>query len=150
MIDYLLKFDSKEQAVDFAEQYGFTSVVEEEGTEKINIITQGDDYVFTVIGEHWIDTGETEEWRDEDGTVHDHKIMESDDAWWVLFRDMGNRDTLPAEDYIVWHSAMTERVRTRDQDSGEFLPDNPNTPEDEAWEEVAVPRPENAPDRVFC
>ena len=77
--------------------------------------------------------------------------MVSDDAWWVLFRDIGDRDTLPAEDYIVWHSAMTERVRARDKDSGEFLPDDPTTDEvDEAWEEVAVPRPANAPGRVFC
>ncbi len=52
MKDILLKFDSKEQAVTFAEANGFTYVVEEEGGEKINIITQGDDYIFTVIGEH--------------------------------------------------------------------------------------------------
>lgn len=149
MKDILLKFDSKEQAVTFAEDNGFTSVVEEEGEEKVNIITQGDDYVFTVIGEHWTDTGETEEWRDEDGTVHDHKIMESDDAWWVLFRDMADRDLSPAEDFVVWHSQMTERVRARNDD-GEFEADNPDTPEDEAWIEQAVPRPANAPDRVFC
>ena len=149
MKDILLKFDSKEQAVTFAEDNGFTSVVEEEGEEKINIITQGDDYVFTVIGEHWIDTGETEEFRDEDGTVYDHKIMESDEAWWVLFRDMADRDLSPAEDFVVWHSQMTERVRARNED-GEFEADNPDTPEDEAWIEQPVPRPANAPDRVFC
>jgi hypothetical protein len=35
----------------------------------------------------------------------------------------------PAEDFIVWHSAMTEQ--------------------NEEGEEVPVPRPTNAPDRVF-
>ena len=126
MKDILLKFDSKEQAVAFAEANGFTSVDEE---DELRVLEQGEDYVFTVIGEHWTDTGETEEWRDEDGTVHEHKIMESDEAWWVLFRDMADRDMTPAEDFIVWHSAMTEQ--------------------NEEGEEVSVPRPNNAPNRVF-
>ena len=43
---------------------------------------------------------------------------------------------------------MTERVRARKED-GTFKSDDPDTPEDEAWEEVAVPRPANAPGRVF-
>lgn len=149
MKDILLKFDSKEQAVTFAEDNGFTSVVEEEGKEKINIITQGDDYVFTVIGEHWTETGETETFRDETGTEYEHPIMVSDEAWWVLFRDMADRDLSPAEDFVVWHSQMTERVRARNDD-GEFEADDPDTPEDEAWIEQSVPRPANAPDRVFC
>ena len=149
MKDILLKFDSKEQAVTFAEDNGFTSVVEKDGEEQVNVIEQGDDYVFTVIGEHWTETGETEEWRDEDGTVHDHKIMESDEAWWVLFRDMADRDLSPAEDFVVWHSDMLEKVRTRKED-GTFQSDDPDTPEDEAWIEQPVPRPANAPDRVFC
>ena len=149
MIDYLLKFDSKEQAVEFAVKFGFTSVEIQDGEEKITILNQGDDYVFTVIGEHWTETGETETFRDEDGTEYEHPIMVSDDAWWVLFRDIGDRDTLPAEDYIVWHSDMVERVRARKED-GTFKSDHPDTPEDEAWEEVAVPRPANAPGRVFC
>ena len=68
MIDYLLKFDSKEQSVEFAVKYGFTSVEIQDGEEKITILNQGDDYVFTVIGEHWTETGETETFRDEDGT----------------------------------------------------------------------------------
>ena len=126
MKDILLKFNSKEQAVAFAEANGFTSVDEE---DELRVLEQGEDYVFTVIGEHWTDTGETEEWRDEDGTVHEHKIMESDEAWWVLFRDMADRDMTPAEDFIVWHSAMTEQ--------------------NEEGEEVSVPRPNNAPNRVF-
>ena len=129
MKDILLKFNSKEQAVAFAEANGFTSVAEEEGEEKVSIITQGDDYVFTVIGEHWTETGETETFRDEDGTEYEHLIMVSDDAWWVLFRDMADRDMTPAEDFIVWHSAMTEQ--------------------NEEGEEVSVPRPNNAPNRVF-
>ena len=149
MKDILLKFDSKEQAVTFAEDNGFTSIVEEEGEEKVHVIEQGDDYVFTVIGEHWTETGETETFRDEDGTEYEHPIMVSDEAWWVLFRDMADRDLSPAEDFVVWHSQMTERVRARNED-GEFEADNPDTEEDEAWIEQSVPRPANAPDRVFC
>lgn len=149
MKDILLKFDSKEQAVTFAEDNGFTSIVEEEGEEKIHVIEQGEDYVFTVIGEHWTETGETETFRDETGTEYEHPIMVSDEAWWVLFRDMADRDLSPAEDFVVWHSQMTERVRARNED-GEFEADNPDTEEDEAWIEQPVPRPANAPDRVFC
>ena len=62
---------------------------------------------------------------------------------------MADRDLSPAEDFVVWHSQMTKRVRARNSD-GEFEADIPNTPEDEAWIEQPVPRPENAPDRVFC
>lgn len=149
MKDILLKFDSKEQAVTFAEDNGFTSVSEEEGEEKVQVIEQGDDYVFTVIGEHWTETGETETFRDETGTEYEHPIMVSDEAWWVLFRDMADRDLSPAEDFVVWHSQMTEKVRTRKED-GTFQSDDPDTPEDEAWIEQSVPRPANAPDRVFC
>lgn len=126
MKDILLKFDSKEQAVTFAEANGFTSVDEE---DELRVIEQGEDYVFTVIGEHWTETGETETFRDEDGTEYEHPIMESDEAWWVLFRDKADRDMTPAEDFIVWHSAMTEQ--------------------NEEGEEVPVPRPTNAPNRVF-
>ena len=126
MKDILLKFDSKEQAVAFAEANGFTSVDEE---DELRVVEQGDDYVFTVIGEHWTETGETETFRDEDGTEYEHPIMVSDDAWWVLFRDMADRDMTPAEDFIVWHSDMTEQ--------------------NEEGEEVPVPRPNNAPNRVF-
>jgi hypothetical protein len=129
MKDILLKFDSKEQAVTFAEDNGFTSIVEEEGEEKIHVIEQGEDYVFTVIGEHWTETGETETFRDETGIEYEHPIMATDNAWWVLFRDKADRDLSPAEDFIVWHSAMTEQ--------------------NEEGEEVPVPRPTNAPDRVF-
>tara|TARA_R100000234_G_scaffold103251_1_gene72679 strand:+ start:241 stop:624 length:384 start_codon:yes stop_codon:yes gene_type:complete len=126
MKDILLKFDSKEQAITFAEDNGFTSVVEE---DELRVIEQGEDYVFTVIGEHWTETGETETFRDEDGTEYEHPIMVSDDAWWVLFRDMADRDMTPAEDFIVWHSAMTEL--------------------NEEGEEVSIPRPTNAPNRIF-
>ena len=146
MKDILLKFDSKEQAVTFAEANGFTSVDEE---DELRVIEQGDDYVFTVIGEHWTETGETETFRDETGIEYEHPIMVSDEAWWVLFRDMADRDLSPAEDFVVWHSQMTERVRARNED-GEFEADNPDTEEDEAWIEQPVPRPANAPDRVFC
>ena len=116
MKDILLKFDSKEQSIAFAEANGFATV----GAEgELHIIQQGEDYGFSVIGEHWTETGETETFRDEDGT----------DAWWVLFRDLADRDLSPAEDFIIWHSAMTEL--------------------NEEGEEVSVPRPANAPNRIF-
>jgi hypothetical protein len=115
MKDILLKFDSKEQAVTFAEANGFTSVDEE---DELRVIEQGEDYVFT-----------TETFRDETGIEYEHPIMATDNAWWVLFRDKADRDLSPAEDFIVWHSAMTEQ--------------------NEEGEEVPVPRPTNAPDRVF-
>lgn len=126
MKDILLKFNSKEQAVAFAEANGFATV-DEEG--ELHIIQQGEDYGFSVIGENWIDTGETETFRDEDGTEYEHKIMTTDNAWWVLFRDLADRDLSPAEDFIIWHSAMTEL--------------------NEEGEEVSVPRPANAPNRIF-
>ena len=47
MKDILLKFDSKEQAVSFAEDNGFTSV-DEKGNH--HVMEQGEDYVFTAIG----------------------------------------------------------------------------------------------------
>jgi hypothetical protein len=149
MIDYLLKFKNKDQAVKFADDNGFTSVVEEEGGEKINIIEQGDGYVFTTIGEHWVDTGKTKKLRDETGTEWEQPVMKSDKNHWVLFRDVhGDMDPTPAKKFIVWSSDMTEKVRARNED-GEFEPDDPDTPEDEAWVEQPVPRPENAPNRVF-
>ena len=126
MKDILLKFNSKEQAVAFAEANGFTSV---DADDELRVIEQGEDYVFTVIGEHWTETGETETFRDETGTEYEHPIMVSDEAWWVLFRDMADRDLSPAEDFVVWHSQMTEQ--------------------NEEGEEVSVPRPNNAPNRVF-
>ena len=126
MKDILLKFDSKEQSIAFAEANGFATV----GAEgELHIIQQGEDYGFSVIGEHWTETGETETFRDEDGTEYEHSIMVSDDAWWVLFRDLADRDLSPAEDFIIWHSAMTEL--------------------NEEGEEVSVPRPANAPNRIF-
>jgi hypothetical protein len=78
MKDILLKFDSKEQAVTFAEANGFTSVDEE---DELRVIEQGEDYVFTVIGEHWTETGETEIFRDETGIEYEHPIMATDNAW---------------------------------------------------------------------
>ena len=135
MRDILLKFDSEEQAVTFAEENDFVS-------------SQGKDYVYSIIGPNWINTGETETLRGESGEEWEQPIMQSDEAWWILFRDLADRDLSPAEDYIVWHSDMVERTRARKED-GTFESDDPDTPEDEAWVEVAVPRPVNAPNRVF-
>ena len=132
MIDYLLKFDSKDQAVTFAEQMGFTTKVEEEDIEITVPLPQSEDHVYTVIGEHFVDTGKTETIRDETGMEWEQPIMKGDGKHWVLFRDIkGDMDAEPAEEFIVWSSAMTEPS------------------EENEGEEVPVPRPENAPDRIF-
>ena len=150
MIDYLLKFDNKEMAITFAEQMGLTTTEDEgNGIEVTLPLSQSENHVYTVIGEHFVDTGKTETVRDETGMEWDQPVMKGDGNHWVLFRDIkGDMDAEPAEDFIVWSSAMTERVRKRDED-GQFIADDPDTPEDEAWEEVPVPRPENAPNRIF-
>ena len=150
MIDYLLKFDNKEMAITFAEQMGLTTTEDEgNGIEVTLPLSQSENHVYTVIGEHFVDTGKTETIRDESGLEWEQPIMQGDGKHWVLFRDIkGDMDAEPAEDFIVWHSNMTERIRKRDE-NGQFIADDPDTPEDEAWEEVPVPRPENAPDRIF-
>jgi len=149
MIDYLLKFESKEQALTFAEQMGFTTTIEEGGVEVTVPMTQSGDHVFTVIGEHIMPTGETETIRDETGMEWKRPVTVSDGKHWVLFRDVkGDMDAEPAEDFIEWSSDQTERVRRRDED-GQFLGDDPDTTNDEAWEDVPVPRPDNTPNRVF-
>ena len=151
MIDYLLKFNTKQEAIVFAEQMGFTTEVEDGNGIEVTIpMTQSDTHVFTVIGEHFMPTGKTETIRDESGMEWETPKMKGDKKHWVLFRDVkGDMDAEPAEDFIEWHSNMTERVRKRDED-GQFIADDPDTPEDdEAWEEVPVPRPENAPNRIF-
>jgi len=150
MTDYLLSFKTKEQAIVFAEQMGFTTTEDEgNGIEVTLPLPQSENHVYTVIGEHFIPTGKTEKVRDETGMEWDQPVMKGDGKHWVLFRDIkGDMDAEPAEDFIVWSSDMTERVRKRDED-GQFVADDPDTPEDEAWEEVPVPRPENAPNRIF-
>ena len=137
-------------AVVFAEQMGFTTTEDEgNGIEVTLPLSQSEKHVYTVIGEHFVDTGKTETVRDETGMEWDQPVMKGDGNHWVLFRDIkGDMDAEPAEDFIVWSSDMTERVRKRDED-GQFVADDPDTPEDEAWEEVPVPRPENAPNRIF-
>ena len=67
MIDYLLKFDSKAQALTFAEQMGFTTTVEEGNGIEITVLSHSEDHVYTVIGEYFEDTGKTETVRDETG-----------------------------------------------------------------------------------
>ena len=68
----------------------------------------------------------------------------------VVFRDVrGDMDPDIAKKFVVWHSDMTERVRARDSETGEFEADDPETVDDEAWVEQPVPRPTSAPNRVF-
>ena len=150
MIDYLLKFKSQKEAVTFAEKNGFTSTdTDEDGNEVTTIVTQGDGYVFTVIGEHWTDTGKTKKVKDGD-IEFEQPVMKSDKKHWVLFRDVrGDMDPDIAKKFVVWHSDMTERVRARDSETGEFEADDPETVDDEAWVEQPVPRPTSAPNRVF-
>jgi hypothetical protein len=122
MIDYLLKFDSKDQALTFAEQMGFTTTEEDgNGIETTMAISQSEDHSYTVIGEHFVDTGKTETIRDESGMEWEQPIMQGDGKHWVLFRDIkGDMDAEPAEEFIIWHSNMTERIRKRDE-NGQFI-----------------------------
>jgi len=112
------------------------------------IVTQGEGYVFTVIGEHWTDTGKTKKVKDGD-IEFEQPVMKSDKKHWVLFRDVnGDMDSSIAEKFVVWHSDMTEKVRARQAD-GTYESDDPETVDDEAWIEQPVPRPTSAPNRVF-
>mgnify|MGYP000355525012 CR=1 FL=1 len=149
MIDYLLKFKSEKEAVTFAEKNGFTSTdTDEDGKEVTTIVTQGEGYVFTVIGEHWTETGKTKKIKD-GGLEFERPVMKSDKKHWVLFRDVnGDMDPDIAKKFVVWSSNMTEKVRARQAD-GTYESDDPETVDDEAWIEQPVPRPTSAPNRVF-
>ena len=106
MIDYLLKFESKEQAVEFATIKGLTTAsVNDEGEEIQVPLPHGENHVYIVIGENFIPTGETESLRDETGNEWDQPVVQGDGKHWVLYRDLtGKENTADAEGYIQWSS----------------------------------------------
>ena len=78
MIDYLLKFPSREVAVQFGLQNGF-AVIDDEGNEQITLASH--EYALHVIGEH------------------------NGADYWVLFRDLAGIP-IPegGEQFIYWAS----------------------------------------------
>ena len=164
MIDYLLCFPDKDTAIEFGESAGYTKVVETseevttetaEGVEvienvnktEVNTNSSTHEYFIDIIGEHFLDTGEKKDLGETFGEV---PIMEGDGKHWILFRDIKGNMPIPTEteQFIVWASNRTERIRRRDED-GKFLSDDPNTENDEAWETIPMRRPSDSPDRSF-
>lgn len=81
-IDYVLKFPSKEVAVQFGLASGFTSV-DDNGEPRSSLASH--EHALCVIGEH-----------------------NGDGQWWVLFRDLvGIPIPSGAEKYIFWASDFT-------------------------------------------
>jgi hypothetical protein len=98
MIDYLLKFDTQEQAVQFGLDNGFVSF-DEDGNPVTTLATHT--YALAVLGPwiHQIGTGQ-------DG----NPIFESDGKHWVMFRDLvGLPIPTGAEQFIFWDSDLGPR-----------------------------------------
>ena len=82
MQDYLLKFPSREAAIQFGLAHGFASI-DENGEEQITLASH--EYALHIIGEH----------------------NEAD--WWVLFRDLVGIPVPPeASQFIIWDSTSEE------------------------------------------
>lgn len=98
MIDYLLKFPSKEEAVQFGLNTGFVSF--DENNEPYTTLATHT-YAVAIIGP-WIEqTG-----VDGDG----NPVFKSDDQHWVLFRDLVGLPIPPgAEQFIFWTSTSGKR-----------------------------------------
>ena len=89
MIDYILKFPSKEVAVQFGIDNGFTTI-DENGEPQSTLASH--EHALCVIGEH-----------------------NGDGQWWVLFRDLvGIPIPEGSEQYIHWTSASEETRPTDD------------------------------------
>jgi hypothetical protein len=87
MIDYLLKFPSREVAVQFGLANGF-AVIDEDGNEQITLASH--EYALCVVGEH-----------------------NGDGQWWVLFRDLvGIPIPAGGEQFIAWSSDSGEQRPT--------------------------------------
>ena len=81
MIDYILKFPSKEVAVQFGLANGF-AVIDEDGNEQITLASH--EYALCIVGEH------------------------NGSDWWVLFRDLvGIPIPEGGEQFIYWASDFT-------------------------------------------
>jgi hypothetical protein len=105
MIDYILKFPSKEAAEQFGLASGF-AVQDEKGNIVSTIASH--EHALYEIGEHFItqqtdiaDESETE-------SVIEPPIPIGDGQYWVLFRDLVGIPVPPgAEEFIVWSSNQT-------------------------------------------
>lgn len=150
MTEYLLKFDSPEEAMEFALANGYATTTEDGNGHSVTTpLLQSEEYVYTIIGEHFVPTGKTKTIRDEAGQEWEQPVLKGDKKHWVLFRDLkGALDPTPAKPYMEWASYEKDLVRRRNPD-GTWVGDDPDTPEDEAWEYQDRPRPESAPNRVF-
>jgi hypothetical protein len=81
MIDYLLKFPSREAAVQFGLANGF-AVTDDEGNEQITLASH--EYALCIVGEH------------------------NGSDWWVLFRDLiGIPIPEGGEQFVFWASDFT-------------------------------------------
>jgi hypothetical protein len=79
--DYLLKFPSREVAVQFGLANGF-AVIDDEGNEQITLASH--EYALCIVGEH------------------------NGSDWWVLFRDLvGIPIPEGGEQFIFWASDFT-------------------------------------------
>jgi len=104
MIDYLLKFDTQEQAVQFGLDNGFVSF-DEDGNPVTTLATHT--YALAILGPwiHQIGTGQ-------DG----NPIFVSDGKHWVLFRDAANLEVpTGADQFIVWTSEQGPRPENAPQ-----------------------------------
>ena len=122
MTDYLLKFENPQEALSFAEANGYTTTGEDGNGHEVTIpLTSTSEYVFTVIGEYFIPTGETEIVRGESGQEWEQPITASDGKHWILFRDLtGEKDPSIAGDYIAWSSDQMKE--------GNIIPRPPEAP----------------------
>ena len=98
MIDYLLQFPSKEEAIQFGLNAGFVTF--DENNEPYTTVATHT-YALVVIGP----------WYEVVGLgPDDQPIVESDGLHWVLFRDLvGMQIPAGAEQYIFWISTMGPR-----------------------------------------
>ena len=104
MIDYLLKFNTKQEAIVFAEQMGFTTDVEDGNGIEVTIpMTQSDTHVFTVIGEHFMPTGKTETIRDESGMEWQTPKMKGDKKHWVQWELTPQSQRCPTKQSYCTH-----------------------------------------------
>ena len=109
MIDYLLKFPSKE----YAEQFGLANgFAEPDENGELQTTLASHEHALCVIGEHWLLQA------DIDG---EPQPAIGDGQWWVLFRDLiGIPIPEGAESLIYWSSTSGEPRPTDD-------PSVPNT-----------------------
>tara|TARA_B100000965_G_scaffold386513_1_gene388842 strand:- start:189 stop:560 length:372 start_codon:yes stop_codon:yes gene_type:complete len=123
MIDYLLKFPSREDAVSFGASLGYVEK-NDDGDDVVTLADHG--YSISVIGEHYSD-GELVESplgdkSPEGDDIEPVREKVGDGNHWILFRDKKGTIEVPPEatSLIIWTSADEE------------------------------PRPESVPDRAFC